>query len=113
MHTIPPDTPTPPRVEKINHQHEAPTALPLKPKIPPSSAPSTHRYPFRHPRQQQPVASSAQYANVAKYIKNLEANAVLNSVTGVLQEFFHLIKGPDKEIWTKYLANNLAAYPKE
>ena len=49
--------------------------------------------------------SSARYANAAKYIKRLEANAVLNPVTGVLQEFFHLIKGPDKEIWTKSLAN--------
>ena len=40
-------------------------------------------------------------------IYNLEANAVLNPLTGVLQEFRHLIKGPDKEIWTKYLANKL------
>ena len=49
--------------------------------------------------------SSALYANAAKYIKHLEANAVLNPVTGVLQEFCHLIKGPEKEIWTKSLAN--------
>ena len=92
-------------VEKRNHQQEATTALPLKPKIPPSSAPSIYRYPFYHPHQQQPAVSSARYANAAKYIKNLKANAVLNPVTGVLQEFRHLIKGPDKEIWTKYLAN--------
>ena len=45
------------------------------------------------------------YATAAKYIKHLEANAVLNPVTGVLQEFSHLIKGPDKEIRTKSLAN--------
>ena len=49
--------------------------------------------------------SSARYAEVAKYIKHLEANAVLNPFTGVLQEFRYLIKGPDKEIWTKSLAN--------
>ena len=97
---IPPHATTPPRVEKINHQQEAPTELPLKPKIPHSSAPSTHRYPFRHPRQQQPEVSSARYANAAKYHNNLEANAVLNPVTGVLQEFRHLIKVPEKEIWT-------------
>ena len=30
---------------------------------------------------------------------------MINPVTGVLQEFCHLIKGPDKEIWTKSLAN--------
>ena len=75
------------------------------PKIANISAPSTHRYPFRHPRQQLPAVSSAWYANAAKYIKHLEADAVLNPVTGVLQELRHLIKGPDKEIWTKSLAN--------
>ena len=48
---------------------------------------------------------SAQYANATKHIYNLEANAVLNPLTGVLQEFRHLIKGPDKGIWTKYLNN--------
>ena len=57
------------------------------PNIATSSAPSTHRYPFRHPRQQLPAVSSARYANTSKYIKHLEANAVLNKVTGVLQEF--------------------------
>ena len=105
VHIIPPDTPTPPRPKKRNRQQEAPKALPLKPKIPPSRAPITQRYPFRHPRQQQPEVSSAWYANAAKYINNLEANAVLNPIRGVLQEFHHLIKGPDKEIWTKSLAN--------
>ena len=35
----------------------------------------------------------------------MEANAVINPLTGVLQEFCHLVKGPDKEIWTKSLAN--------
>ena len=30
---------------------------------------------------------------------------MLNPVTGVLQEFPHLIKGPDKDIWLKSLAN--------
>ena len=92
-------------MEKRNLQQEAPTVLPLKPKIPPSIAPITHRYPFRHRRQQQLTVSSARYANAVKHIYNLEANAVLNPLTGVLQEFCHLIKGPDKEIWTTYLAN--------
>ena len=48
---------------------------------------------------------SARYANAAKHIYNLEQNAVLNPLTGVLQELRHLIKGPDKDIWTKSLAN--------
>ena len=102
---IPPDKPAPPRVKKRNHQQEAPAAPPLMPKIETRNAPSTHQYPFRHPRHKLPAVSSAQYANAANYIKHLEANAVLNPVTGVLQEFCHLIKRPDKEMWTKYLAN--------
>ena len=84
VHTIPPDTPTPPRVKKRNRQQEAPKALPLKPNIPPISASSTHRYTFRYPRQQQPSVSSARYDKSAKNIYNLEANAVLNPLTGVL-----------------------------
>ena len=51
--------------------------------------------------------SSVRYANAAKHIYNLEANLVLNPLTGVLQEFRHLIKGPDKEIWIKSLANEI------
>ena len=105
VHIIPPDTPTPPMVEKRTRQQETPKALPLKPKIPPSSAPSTHQYPFRHPRQRQPAVTKTRYANDAKHIYNLEVNAVLNLLTDVLQEFRHLIKVPDKEIRTKYLAN--------
>ena len=35
----------------------------------------------------------------------MEANAVLNPLTGVLQEYFHIIQGTDKEIWTESLAN--------
>ena len=54
VHTIPLDTPTPPRLEQRNRQQEAPNTLPLKSKIPPSSAPSSQQYPFRHQRQQLP-----------------------------------------------------------
>ena len=92
VHIITPDKPTPTRVEKRNHQQEAPSAPPIMPKIATSSAPSTHRYPFRHPRQKLPAVISARYANATKYSKQLEANVVLNTVTGVLQEFLHLIK---------------------
>ena len=47
----------------------------------------------------------AHYANATNHLFNLEAIEVLNPLTRVLQEFRHLIKGPDKEIWTKSLAN--------
>ena len=56
---------------------------------------------------------SARYANVANHIYNLETNAVLNPLTGVLQEFCHLIKGPEKEIWTKSLANEFGRLAQE
>ena len=48
---------------------------------------------------------SARYANAANHLYNLESNAVLNLLTVVLQEFCHLIKGPEKEIRKKILAN--------
>ena len=78
---------------------------PLKQTSPYVIPPDIHRYPFCHRRHQQPAVISARYTNAANHIYNLEANAVLNPLTGVLQEFRHLIQGLDKEIWTKSLAN--------
>ena len=78
---------------------------PLKQTTPHFIPPDIHRYPFCHRRHQEPAVISALYANTANHLYNLEANAVLNPLTGVLQEFLHLIKGPDKDIWTKSLAN--------
>ena len=78
---------------------------PRKQMTPHIIAPDIHRYPFCHQRHQQPAVISAQYANAANHIYNLEANAVLNPLTGVLQEFRHLIKGLDKELWKKSLAH--------
>ena len=35
------------------------------------------------------------------------ANYVINSETGIVQEYKHLIKGPDKDIWMTLFANEL------
>ena len=100
LHIISPDTPTPPRVQQqniiINRQQKATTVPPCKQTTPHVILPDIHRYPFRHLRHQQPEVISASCANAANHLYNLEANAVLNPMTGVIQEFFHLTKGPDK-----------------
>ena len=109
LHIISPDTPTSPRVQQrniiINRQQKATNVPPLKQTTPNVIPPNIHIYPFRHRRHQKPALIIARYANATNHIYNLEANAVLNPLTGVLQEFRHLIQGPDKEIWTKSLAN--------
>ena len=96
LHIIPPDKPTPPSVKQRNCQQKATNVPPLTQMAPHIIAPYIHRYPFRHQRNQQPAEISARYDNAANHIYDLEANAVLNPLTGVLQEFSHLIKGPDK-----------------
>ena len=69
---------------------------PLKQTTPHVIPPDIDGYPFRHRQNQQPADISACYDNAANHLYNLEANAVLNPLTGVLQEFRHLIKGQDK-----------------
>ena len=86
-------------------QQKATNVPPLKQITPHVIPPDIHRYPFRHLRHQQPAVISARYANATNHLYNLESNAVFNLITVVLQEFCHLIKRPDKEIWTKSLAN--------
>ena len=67
--------------------------------------PDAHRYPFRHKRRNQPTIMREKYALAAAYISHNEANSVTNPITGDLQEFRHLIIGPDREIWLRSLAN--------
>ena len=67
--------------------------------------PGTHRYPFRHKRQPQPTLLRKKYALAAAFIGHNEANSVTHPITGDLQEFRHLIVGPDREIWLRSLAN--------
>ena len=89
----------------ITRQHTAQPVVPSRQTTPHVIPDDTHRYPFRHPRQQPPVLNRARYANATIASTKLQANAVLNPLTGVLQEYRHLIKGPDKTIWEQSLAN--------
>ena len=102
LNLISPDTPTPPRAKQrssiINRQQKATNVPPIKQTTPHVIPPDIYRYPFRHQRHQQPELIRARYANAANHLYNLEANIFLNPITGVLQEFRHLIQGPDKEI---------------
>ena len=39
------------------------------------------------------------FALTSKFQKIHEANAVIHQISGVAQEYRHLVKGPDKKIW--------------
>ena len=75
LHIIPPDTPTPPRVQQqniiMNRQQKATNVPPLKQMTPHVIAPYIHRYPLRHRRHQQPTVIRSHYANVANHLYNL------------------------------------------
>ena len=43
----------------------------------------------------------------AKFQKIHEANAVIHQISGVAQEYRHLVKGPDRKIWEISFANEL------
>ena len=62
--------------------------------------PNTPRYPFRQRRHQQTTLIRARYANAATFHDFFQANSVIQPITGALQEFLHLILGPDKATWS-------------
>ena len=68
-------------------------------------SPITPWYPLCHRRHQQPTLICAKYANAATFHDRFQANAVIRPTTGALQEFRHLIVGPDKATWYQLLAN--------
>ena len=41
------------------------------------------------------------YALAAKNLQVMEANFVTNPISGVSQEYNHLVKGPDRKIWER------------
>ena len=47
------------------------------------------------------------FSLTSQFQKNHEANTVTNKISGVAQEYEHLIKGPEKKIWERSLANVL------
>ena len=42
----------------------------------------------------------------------MEANAVTRPISGVAQEYRHLVKGPEKMFWNDHLQMNLGNYPR-
>jgi hypothetical protein len=99
-------SPSPPRVHS-----------PSPPRVPtsPTCAPQLHCYPLQS-QQQYPIHSP--YSANAVIVPNnpplfpptQEANAVTDPITGQVQEYRHLIKGPTKDIWVKSFANKIGRF---
>ena len=47
------------------------------------------------------------YALTEQFQKNHEANAVTHQISGLAQEYIHLVKGPDRKIWERSFAKEL------
>ena len=47
------------------------------------------------------------YSLTAQFQKTNEANSVTHQISGVAQEYRHIIKGPERKIWERYFANDL------
>ena len=47
------------------------------------------------------------FALAAQFQKVKESNAVTHQISGVAQEYRHLVKGPDRKIWERSFANEL------
>ena len=47
------------------------------------------------------------YALTAKSPKTHEANAAAHKISGVTQEYMHLIKGPERKIWERDFVKEL------
>ena len=101
-----PNTPStrPPRQRSPQNPFPQPknSALYQPPHIIP---PDTSRYPFRHCRHQQPTRIRARYANAATSCDRFQNNGIIHPTTGALQEFCHLVMGPNKSTWYQSLAN--------
>lgn len=82
-----------------------------------ATLPPTHRYNTRlSPQSEPPLALANHVATLINKPLLPEcnpihghhfANSVINPETGQLQEYKHLIQGPDKELWTTSFANEL------
>ncbi len=113
-----PSTEPPPRVE--SNEPPQPTSAhryplrsspaapirsePTSPRLPvsaPTPAAPTHRYPLRSTQHSANSATSDLFAHVH------QANTVVNPITGQVQEYRHLLQGPDAPTWTHSFANEL------
>jgi hypothetical protein len=106
-----------PRVTITTPQQVLPLRPPFLPQTPqtphivppneddPASDHSTHRYPLRSQQQ----ATIHRSANV---MPMHFANSVTDPITGEVQEYRHLIKGPTKATWVNSFANELGRLAK-
>ena len=67
--------------------------------------PNTPRRPLCHYRHNQLTLIRNRDANAANLSNRFQANATIHPTTGDLQEFRHLIAGPDKATWPQLLEN--------
>ena len=87
--------------------HYIPPVFATSPRVAPSPrVEQPTRYQTRS-RTCRPNSISSKYANAANYIAISEANSVTHPITGQSQEYRHLMKGDEKEIWRKSFANEL------
>ena len=96
------------------------------PSDPPLRAPETSpalpgSLPAQAPSRQQPFLIKPDYGDTVRHRYHLwsqtnlaelipshqQADSVIDSATGNVHEYRHLARGPDKNIWTKSLANDL------
>jgi hypothetical protein len=113
-----PSTEPPPRVESNeppqttsahrNPLYSSPAApicnKPTSPRLPvssPTPAAPTHRYPLRSTQHHANSATSDLFAHVH------QANTVVNPITGQVQEYRHLLQGPNAPTWTHSFANEV------
>jgi hypothetical protein len=85
-----------PRVQNSPHLTPTPTVEP--------APPPRHRYPLR---SQQAHIVATVIPNNNPPLPPQQANSVIDAITGNSQEYRHLIKGPDRQIWLTSYANEL------
>jgi hypothetical protein len=84
---------------------EGPTACPNL-ILPNANNPVRHCYPTRSQQQLHYVNHVAKQLFAPDNSQD-QANSVTNPVTGQVQEYHHLVKGPNKAVWEKSFANEL------
>jgi hypothetical protein len=82
------------------------------PKTPSPILPNTtdhtcHRYPLRSQRHPNGTAYNVTSTKTGHFEPVHLANTVTNPITGKVQEYQHLVKGLQKDIWTRGFANEL------
>jgi hypothetical protein len=98
---------SPTRPIAIPCAHRQPSPLdPTSPRVPvayPTPAAPPHCYPLHL----QHSANNTNNATADLFTNVHQANTVVDPITGQVQEYRHLLQGPDVATWTKSFANKL------